>query len=89
MFDRHNPIYKDVAIIEVRPKELISTSKLDVLAFTPEKIKLWMTQGFEDAKRCIGSSLNALNAITKNENTKSKVVSVLQNLDNDDFYIGD
>jgi NTE family protein len=54
MFDRHNPIYKDVAIIEVRPKGLISTSKLDMLAFTPEKIKVWMTQGFEDEKDVLG-----------------------------------
>ena len=89
MFDRHNSIYDDVAIIEVRPQEFISTSKLDMLAFTPEKIPLWMTQGYEDAKRCIGNSLNALSLIKENENTKLKVVSVLQALQNDDFHIKD
>jgi NTE family protein len=89
MFDRHNPIYNDVAIIEVRPQEFISTSKLDMFAFTPEKIPLWMVQGYKDAKRCIGNSLNALSVIKENENTKSKVVSVLQDLHNDDFHIGD
>jgi len=89
MFDRHNPIYKDVAIIEVRPKEFISTSMRDMLAFTPDKIKLWIEQGYEDAKRCVGNSLRALSLINKNESNKAKVVNVLQDLKNDGFHIGD
>jgi len=87
MFDRHNKIYKDVAIIEVRPKEFISTSMLDMLAFTPEKIQLWMLQGYEDAKRCIGNSLYALSIIKEHENTKQKVTDVMQALDDDNFNI--
>ena len=89
MFDRHNPIYKDVAIIEVRPKEFISNSALDMLAFTPEKIHLWMLQGYDDAKRCIGNSLHALSIIKENEKSKLKVADTLRDLDNDKFHIGD
>lgn len=87
VFNRHNPIYKDVAIIEVRPKGFISTSNWDMVAFAPEKIKLWMEQGYDDAKRCIGNSLNALSVIKKNKKAQSDVISVLHDLDNDGFRI--
>lgn len=89
MFDRHNSIYKEVSIIEVRPKEFISTSALDMLAFSPEKIQLWMVQGYEDAKRCIGNSLFALSGIKDHESSKLDVANVLQDLNNDGFKIGD
>lgn len=76
-FNRHD--FGEMAIIEVRPKEFISDSMLDMVAFKPENIGLWMEQGYEDAKRCIGNSLNALagvNALVTSRTTRDRVLKV-------------
>lgn len=86
-FDRHDPLYKDVAIIEVRPKDFISTSMTDMLAFTPDKIRHWMTQGYDDAKRCIGESLKALAMNNAHQQSQLKVKSLVNKLENDGFMI--
>lgn len=86
-FDRHDPLYKDVEIIEVRPKDFISTSATDMLAFTPDKIRHWMDQGYEDAKRCIGRPLEALSTVREHRQSQLKVQGLLHELDNDGFMI--
>ena len=86
-FDRHDSLYKDVAIIEVRPKDFISTSATDMLAFTPDKIRHWMEQGYEDAKRCIGKPLEALSGVNEHRNSQIKVQGLLNDLENDGFRI--
>lgn len=88
-FDRHDPIYKDVAIIEVRPKKFLSNFILDMFAFSPEKINIWQSQGYDDAKRCIGNSVQALDLLNQHEQSKAMVHKVLGKLDNDGFSIGD
>ena len=87
LFDRHDPLYKDVTIIEVRPKDFISKSATDMLAFTPDKINHWMKQGYEDAKRCIGNSRAALRTINDHQGAKLKVKSLVSELENDNFMI--
>jgi len=59
-FNRHDPLFKDVAIIEVRPKSNTFSSALDPLQFKVEKITEWKQQGYEDAKRILKESLEAL-----------------------------
>ena len=86
-FDRHDPLYKDVTIIEVRPKDFISTSMTDMLAFTPDKIRHWMEQGYNDAQRCIGDPLQALAAINAHKKSQIKVKSLISELENDGFMI--
>lgn len=59
-FNRHDPIFKDVAIIEIRPKNGTFTSMLDPLRFSIDKIDIWMQQGYEDTKRILSESFQAL-----------------------------
>lgn len=84
-FDRHR--YPGTAIIEVRPKEFISTSMTDMLAFKPEKISEWMEQGYNDARRCIGNVQSAAQGIELNKRTRDIRDSVVNQLDNDGFNI--
>lgn len=86
-FDRHDPLYKDVAIIEVRPKDFISTSATDLLAFTPDKINHWMEQGYEDAKRCIGKSRQTVALLNQHSQSQIKAQSLVRELENDEFMI--
>ncbi|MBE3672496.1 patatin-like phospholipase family protein [Pseudoalteromonas distincta] len=84
-FDRHK--YPNTTIIEVRPKDFISDTFKDMLAFEPEKIDTWMKQGYEDAKRCIGNSLSAIklkNIKNQSANLRDERLSLL---DSDNFEI--
>ncbi len=68
-FNRH--AFKKMAIIEVRPKTFISDNMLDMVAFKSDKISQWMEQGYEDARRCIGNSLNALAGVNALANSST------------------
>ena len=59
-FNRHDPLFKDVAIIEVRPKANTFSSALDPLQFKVEKINEWKQQGYNDSKRILGEVFEAL-----------------------------
>ena len=59
-FNRHDPLFDDVAIIEVRPKSNTFSSALDPLQFKVEKIEEWKEQGYQDAKRVLSESFRAL-----------------------------
>lgn len=86
-FDRHDPLYKDVAIIEVRPKGFISTSAIDMLAFTPNRISHWKKQGYEDAERCIGDCSQALSLLSENRQSQDNIQELIHDLENDEFKI--
>src|SRR5574344_489505 len=72
-FDRNDPIFKDVAIIEIRPKNETFSSMLDPLRFSVDKIDIWMQQGYEDSKRILSESFQALDG--KYERVKSEIQS--------------
>ena len=88
-FNRHDPIFKDVAIIEIRPKNGTFISALDPLRFSVDKIDIWMQQGYEDSKRILSESFQALDG--KYERIKSEMKSeyAIEKLKNKKFYIPD
>lgn len=88
-FNRHDPIFKDVAIIEIRPKNGTFSSMLDPLRFSVDKIDIWMSQGYEDSKRILSESFKALDG--KYERVKSEIQSdySIERLKSKKFFIPD
>lgn len=88
-FDRNDPIFKDVAIIEIRPKNETFSSMLDPLRFSVDKIDIWMQQGYEDSKRILSESFQALDG--KYERVKSEIQSdyAIERLKSKKFFIPD
>jgi NTE family protein len=88
-FNRHDPIFKDVAIIEIRPKNGTFSSMLDPLRFSVDKIDIWMSQGYEDSKRILSESFKALDG--KYERVKSEIQSdyAIERLKSKKFFIPD
>jgi NTE family protein len=88
-FDRNDPIFKDVAIIEIRPKNETFSSMLDPLRFSVDKIDIWMQQGYEDSKRILSESFQALDG--KYGRVKSEIQSdyAIERLKNQKFFIPD
>lgn len=84
-FNRHD--YPNTTIIEVRPKEFISESTGDMLKFKAGHINKWMRQGYDDAKRCIGNSLNAINMKNHKQTTSKLRDQSIAKLDCDNFEI--
>ncbi|QLE07551.1 patatin-like phospholipase family protein [Pseudoalteromonas shioyasakiensis] len=84
-FNRHD--YPDTTIIEVRPKEFISESMEDMLAFKRGHINKWIRQGYNDAKRCIGNSLNAINMKNHKLATSIQRDQSIAKLNSDNFEI--
>lgn len=71
-FDRHDPLFKHTAIIEVRPKPNTFSSSFDPLMFKLSKIDEWIEQGYKDSKRILGEVLRALEGV---ENRKIAEIS--------------
>ena len=88
-FNRHDPIFRDVAIIEIRPKNETFSSMLDPLRFSVDKIDIWMQQGYEDSKRILSESFQALDG--KYERVKSEIQSdySIERLKSKKFFIPD
>lgn len=88
-FNRHDPIFKDIAIIEIRPKNGTFSSMLDPLRFSVDKIDIWMSQGYEDSKRILSESFKALDG--KYERVKSEIQSdyAIERLKSKKFFIPD
>ena len=88
-FNRHDPIFKDISIIEIRPKNGTFTSLFDPLKFSVDKIDIWMNQGYEDSKRILSESFEALSG--KYERVKSEMQSdlAIERLKNKKFSIPD
>lgn len=87
VFNRHDPLYRDVSIIEIRPKHFISQSSMDMLNFKPERIEQWMEQGYEDAKRCISDVFDTLKLCAIHEQSRHRVSAAIEQLENDNFSI--
>ncbi|MCT7447226.1 patatin-like phospholipase family protein [Aliarcobacter skirrowii] len=88
-FNRHDPIFRDVAIIEIRPKNETFSSMLDPLRFSVDKIDIWMQQGYEDSKRILSESFQALDG--KYERVKNEIQSdyAIERLKSKKFFIPD
>lgn len=72
-FNCHDSLFKDVAIIEVRPKANTFSSVLDPLQFKVEKINKWKQQGYNDSKRILGEAFEAL--LTQKKRTVSESIA--------------
>jgi len=76
-FNRHDPLFKDIPIIEIRPKNGTFLSALDPLQFSVDKIDEWMKQGYDDTKKILAESFIALKSnsdrIEYEENSQSAV----------------
>lgn len=76
-FNRHDPLFKNTSIIEIRPTHGTFSSGLDPLQFSVDKIDIWMKQGYEDTKRILREASNALLAnnerILSEEQSKNAV----------------
>ena len=88
-FNRHDPIFKDVAIIEIRPKNGTFNSVLDPLRFSVDKIDIWMSQGYEDSKRILSESFKALDGKYERIKTEIKTEYAIERLKSKKFFIPD
>ena len=64
-FDRHDELFKDIPIIEVRPEAGTFNSALDPLQFKVKKIDMWIQQGYKDSKRILAEAFKALETVEK------------------------
>ncbi len=64
-FNRLNPIFKNIPIIEIRPNENIFNNSLDSLSFKIEKIKEWMDFGYKDSIKILKDSIETIKLIQK------------------------
>lgn len=81
--------FPNTTILEVRPKQPIAKESMikDLLGFKAEKIKQWIEQGYDDAKRCIGDVQRVLEQQAESKLTIEKRNVSLNNLDNDGFSL--
>ncbi len=86
-FNRHDPLFKDIPIIEIRPKNGTFLSVLDPLMFTVDKIDIWMEQGYKDAKRIIGDSLNAIKGVEERKIAEYEAEASVDRLSNREFKL--
>lgn len=86
-FNRHDPLFKDIAIIEVRPEVETFTSALDPLMFNVEKIGLWRKQGYQDAMRILEESFIALKGVEDRKIAESESEKSVLRLKNRDFRL--
>ena len=86
-FNRHDELFKDTPIIEIRPEAGTFNSVLDPLMFTVEKIDLWIGQGYKDAKRILSESLNALIGAEKVKTAEAKAMDAIDRLINTDYKL--
>ena len=88
-FNRNDELFKNVNIIEVRPEFGTFNSSLDPLRFSVDKIDIWIEQGYNDSKRILSESFNALSA--KYERIQSEIKSdiAIERLKNKNFFIPD
>ncbi|NMO94989.1 patatin-like phospholipase family protein [Paenibacillus lemnae] len=85
MFNRHE--FKNTTIIEVRPEQTLHRNGLlpSLFDFRPERIQSLISQGYADAKRCIGESLTALSLVRGGRAAAQLKEDRLLELKNDGF----
>ena len=86
-FNRYDPIFKDISIIEIRPENGTFNSVLDPLKFSVDKIDMWMEQGYKDADRILKDSLDSLNGKYERVISEYKVEDTLNKLKSKKFTI--
>jgi len=86
-FDRHDPLFKNVAMIEIRPTQKTFSSELDPLLFNVSKIEEWKNQGYMDTKRILEESLGALEAVKSRKLAESLSQSSVYRLKNRNFSL--
>ncbi len=79
-FNRHDELFKDIPIIEVRPKAGTFKSALDPLKFSVDKIDLWIKQGHEDTKRILGEAFKALAGVTERKKSETSAQESVDSL---------
>ncbi|SFV55706.1 Patatin [hydrothermal vent metagenome] len=87
-FDRHDELFKDISIIEVRPKAGTFNSALDPLQFKIEKIGIWMDQGYKDSKRILGDAFKALEVVENRKVAERSSDNTVDRLKNRNFKLG-
>lgn len=86
-FNRHDPLFNDIPIIEIRPKTNLFNSALDPLIFNDDKIPQWMEQGYKDSKRILKESLMALETAQERKITENKADISINRLTNREFKL--
>jgi len=87
-FDSDDPLFKDVAIIEVCPESGTFNSGLDPLMFNVEKIGVWMEQGYKDSKRILEKSLKALEGVKNRKIAERCADDTIERLKSRNFKLG-
>ena len=87
-FDRHDGLFKDIPIIEVRPEVGTFNSALDPLQFKVEKISMWMEQGYKDSKRILEEAFKALKTVEKRKIVEIASDDAVDKLKNRNFKLG-
>lgn len=87
-FNRHDALFKDIPIIEIRPETGTFSSALDPLMFKIEKIDVWIGQGYKDAVRILGESFKALKTVEKRKVAERASNEAVDRLKNREFKLG-
>ncbi len=86
-FNRHDPLFNNIPIIEVRPKANTFTSGLDPLRFSVDKIDKWINQGYEDSMRIISESFRTIQNVELRKRTESSAEESVYRLKNRHFSL--
>lgn len=86
-FSRHDELFKDIPIIEVRPEANTFSSALDPLKFNVEKIGIWMEQGYKDSKRILGEAFRALEGVENRKIAERGANDAVDRLKKRDFKL--
>jgi NTE family protein len=70
-FNRHDPLFKDIPIIEICPETGTFNSALAPLKFNVEEIGIWMEQGYIDSIRILTDAFKALEGVQRRKITES------------------
>lgn len=88
-FNRHDPIFEDVAIIEIRPEPGTFNSIFEPLKFSVDKIDAWMEQGYKDSNRILKDAFDALAGKYTRISSERKAEDAVQSLKSKRFAIPD
>jgi len=87
-FNRHDSLFKDIPIIEIRPEKGTFTSALDPVRFSVDKIGIWMKQGYEDSIRILSDSFQAIQEVEVRKVTEKMAQDSLNRLNSREFKLG-
>ncbi len=87
LWSRHE--FRNTQIIEIRPGRSISRGSMlgDMVGFDKANILDWMEQGYDDAKRCVGSIADRLKARHKAAEARKRLREKVGALERDGFHV--